>query len=305
VGALEVACAVEGDYVPHSAAMLHSLLVNRGDDSLRVHYMHGPEFRRDDANLLAEMIESGGASVSFLEVPDRICAGLPTEGFTGKATWYRIFAPELLPAIDRVLFLDLDLIVTAPLRSLWQTELGRNHVAAVTNVLPRHYEKRLAAAGFDIRSYFNAGVLLMDLARMRRDGTSGAMRVYGVEHADELVLRDQDVLNALLAESRQRLHPRWNCMNSFFVYPWSAEHFDSAELEAAKRDPAIRHFEGPGVNKPWHYMCEHDSRHLYALHRKQTPWRRYRREGRTARNIARRLKRRATARLPGRERVRA
>jgi lipopolysaccharide biosynthesis glycosyltransferase len=289
---LHVACATEGDYVAHSAAMLHSLLTSTADMSVEIHYLHGPAFSPSDERLLAEMVEDNGGAISFVAVPDELCRGLPTEGFTGKATWYRIFLPDLFPDLDRALFLDLDLIVIDSLRGLWETDLRGHYVGAVTNVLPGHYAEALTAAGFDSRDYFNAGVLLMDLAKMRQGDCTEAMLEYGVSNADRLVLRDQDALNAVLGDHRLALAPRWNCMNSFFVYPWSADIFDPAALEEAKRNPAVRHFEGPGINKPWHYLCEHDSRELYALHRGRTPWPRFHPEGRTPRTVLKRLARR-------------
>lgn len=292
MGELHVACATEGDYVAHSAAMLHSLLESTTDASVHIHYLHGPDFATSDERLLAKMVESNAGAISFLPVPDELCEGLPTEGFTGKATWYRVLVPQLFGDLDRLLFLDLDLIVTESLRALWETDLKESYVAAVTNVLPRHYADLLAAAGFDCTTYFNAGVLLMDLERMRQDRCTEAMVDYGVSNADSLVLRDQDALNAVLGRRRLALHPRWNCMNSFFVYPWAADVFDPDEMEAAKRRPAIRHFEGPGIAKPWHYLCEQDSRELYAQHRRQTPWPRWRPEGRTPKSVLVRLRRR-------------
>jgi hypothetical protein len=63
------------------------------------------------------------------------------------------------------------------------------------------------------------------------------------------------------------------------------------ELEEARRDPAIRHFEGPDQNKPWHYLSEPDARALYMGHRRETPWPRLRADGRTPRNVARRMRR--------------
>lgn len=292
---MHVACATEGDYVAHSAAMLHSLLTSGTDVPVHVHYLHGPAFSPTDERLLAGMVEENGGAISFVTVPDELCRGLPTEGFTGKATWYRIFLPDLLPDLDRVLFVDLDLIVIESLRKLWETDLGGHCVAAVTNVLPHHYADALAVAGFDSRNYFNAGVLLMDLARMRQEACTEAMAEYGASHADQLVLRDQDALNAVLGDRRLALAPRWNCMNSFFVYPWSTDIFEPSDLEEAKRNPAVRHFEGPGINKPWHYLCQHDRRELYALHRRQTPWPRFRPEGRRPRAVLGRLARRLRA----------
>jgi lipopolysaccharide biosynthesis glycosyltransferase len=287
---LEAACVSEGDYVPHTAAMLHSLLASSPDLPVRIHYLHGPDFSPDDERLLREMVERNGGAISFISVPDAMCDGLPTEGFTGKATWYRIFLPDLLPSLPRVLFLDADLIVTDSLTALWDIDLGGAYVGAVTNVLPRHYERQLVAAGFDTRTYFNAGVLLLDLENMRRDGCTEAMRSYGVANAESLVIRDQDALNAVLGQRRLPLDPRWNSMNSFFVYPWAADLFDADALALAKSNPAIRHFEGPGLNKPWHYLCEWDFRDLYAEHRSQTPWPRFRPEGKTARNVLKRMR---------------
>lgn len=291
---IEVACVIEGDYVPHTAAMLHSLLSSAGP--ARVHYLHGSDFSARDAGQLEEMVERDGGVISYVPVPNELLAGLPTEGFTGGATWYRIFLPDLLPSLQRVLFLDADLIVRKPLDGLWDVDLDGAYVAAVTNVLPRHYEKMLVEAGFDIDTYFNAGVMLLDLERMRRDGCAEEMRSYGLSHADSLVVREQDTLNAVLGGRRLSLEPRWNCMNSFFVYPWASEHFDGDQLADAKSDPVIRHFEGPLWNKPWHYLCEWDSRHLYAEHRRQTPWPRFRPEGRTPRAVLTRWRRQLSGR---------
>jgi hypothetical protein len=78
-------------------------------------------------------------------------------------------------------------------------------------------------------------------------------------------------------------------MNAFYVFDHAADAFDAGELAEARDNPAIRHFEGPSINKPWHYLCDRELRELYDQHRAQTPWPRVRREGRTPRNVARRL----------------
>lgn len=286
---LHVCCAAEGTYVRHSAAMLHSVLANRGAREATIHYLHDPALAPASRARLAQMVERLGASIDFLPVPDERLAGLPTRGFTRKATWYRIFLPELLSELDRVLYLDSDLIALADLGPLWETAVGDHYVAAVTNVLEPRYAERLAAGGLEPRTYFNAGVMLMNLELMRRDDCSRGLRAYGVEHAGALVLRDQDALNAVLGKRRLELHPRWNCMNAFFVFPWSVDAFGPERLAEARVEPMIRHFEGPDSNKPWHYLGDRQSGRAYESHRRQTPWPRYRREGVTPANLATRL----------------
>jgi lipopolysaccharide biosynthesis glycosyltransferase len=287
---LHVSCAVEGRYLAHGATMLHSVLTQAGEHGVHVHYLHGPELPDDARRRLREMVERDGGTISFLEVPDEDVEGLPVRGFTLKATWYRIFLPELLPDVDRMLYFDADLLVLDSLEPLWETDLTGHYLGAVTNVFEPQYVHRpaeLGLAGTEV--YFNAGVLLMNLDLMRRDGCTRALKAYGIEHAHELQWRDQDALNVVLGERRLALHPRWNCMNSVLIFPWAADVFGAQAVDEARRNPAIRHFEGPDDNKPWHYLCERGMRELYFEHRSQTPWPRYRLAGVTPRNVAKRL----------------
>jgi len=291
---LDVACAAEGEtYVAHSAAMLHSLLdANRGHD-LHVHYMHGPDISTALETRLAGMVEREGGRISFIRVPDERVEGLPTKDFTRKATWYRIFLPELLPDVERILYLDADLIVLDEVAPLWELDLAGHWVAAVTNVFQHNHLHRPAQLGLKgPEVYFNAGVLLMNLEEMRRDARTPALLDYGVRNAERIEWRDQDALNVVLGERRLPLHPRWNLMNSTLLFTSAADVYGRDVVEEARARPAIRHFEGPEANKPWHYLCEGALRELYLQHRRATPWPRVRREGMTPRNVLRRARRR-------------
>jgi lipopolysaccharide biosynthesis glycosyltransferase len=270
--------------------MLHSVIAAHPEDDVQIHFLHGPEFPRLARDRLVPWVRGLGASIQFILVPDDRLAGVPTRGFTRKATWYRVFLPELLPGRDRVLYLDADLIVIDDLGPLLEHPgLDGHWLGAVTNVFQHNDAGRPAELGLpDASAYFNAGVLLMNLAAMREDRSSRELIAYARANAELIAFRDQDALNVVLGERRLELHPRWNCMNAFFVFDHAADVFGDEQLEQAKSDPAIRHFEGPSINKPWHYLCERELRELYAEHRAQTPWPRVRREGRTPRNMLRR-----------------
>lgn len=252
--------------------MLDSVLAHNDGLPVRVHYFHGPDFSAEDVRAIATMIADAGGSSSFVAVDDARCSGLPTEGFTGKATWYRVMLPDLLPDIGRVLCLDADLIVTDSLAPLWGTDIEDFFLAAVTNVLAPQYMTRPVALGLSPHSYFNAGVMLLNLDLMREHGCSERIVRYGIDHAPDLALRDQDALNHVLADRRKPLSPRWNSMNALRTYPWSSYVFPAEEIAAAIERPAVRHFEGPGRNKPWHAGCDARSQGLYLRHRQRTPW---------------------------------
>jgi lipopolysaccharide biosynthesis glycosyltransferase len=139
-------------------------------------------------------------------------------------------------------------------------------------------------AGSRTADYFNSGLLLLNLAALRRDGMSARLAAFGREGARRLKWPDQDALNALLGERCLPLHPRWNCQNSLFYYPWARRTFDAGTVAEALRDPAILHFEGGGIVKPWHYLSRHPYRARYLEHRRATPWPEVVLEGRTALN---------------------
>jgi UDP-glucose/galactose:(glucosyl)LPS alpha-1,2-glucosyl/galactosyltransferase len=287
---LACSCAADAEYAPHSAAMLHSVLSHT--DSVHVHYLTGPRFPAAAREAIDAMVRSLGGAIAFHEVDDERVAGLPTLDHAPASLWYRIFLPEMLAGLERVLYLDLDVIALESLAPLWETELDDDYLAAVTNVFMREHMGRgamLGLAGDEV--YFNSGVMLMNLAAWRRDGCTARVRDYAREHAGRLGWADQDAMNVLLGHRRVALHPRWNCMNSVLDFPWAVDVFGAEAVEEARRRPAIRHFEGPSVNKPWHYLCERAMRELYFEHRRRTPWPELELEGRTPRNVLRRLRR--------------
>jgi lipopolysaccharide biosynthesis glycosyltransferase len=284
---LHVACAAEGDdYVAHSAAMIHSVIANAPGLDVRVHYLHSPRLGRATRDALAGM----APGIAFHEIPDDRVADLPRQEPFTQAMWYRIFLPELLPGEPRVLYLDVDTLAVDSLAPLWGTYLGDDYIGAVTNVLQADHTHRPGELGLtDPESYFNSGVLLMNLDAWRRDGCTERLREYATGNAEWLAWPDQDALNVVLGERRTRLHPRWNCMNSILGWESARDVLPSDQVDEARRHPGIRHFEGPSANKPWHYACRREHRDLYFEHRRATPWPDVRMEGRTPLRIVRRL----------------
>ena len=267
--------------------MIASVLEHSGGLRVRVHYLHDPRLSRAAARRLGDWIRSRGGELVLIPVTSDRLAGVAARGHLAPATWHRVFLPELAPELGRVLYLDADVIAMDSLEPLWDTDLEGNVVAGVTNVpdpwAVTYFESLGLAA-----PYFNAGVLLMDLDRMRAEGLQERILAARTGH---MPFADQDPLNVALAARRLELDPRWNVMNSFHIYGDTARGIFGAErLAAALARPGIRHFEGPSVNKPWHVLCERPDAAEYFRHRSATPWPRVRREGITPRYLVRRAR---------------
>jgi lipopolysaccharide biosynthesis glycosyltransferase len=270
---LHVAFAVVGTYLPHAAAMVASLVECGGEPDAVLHLLHDGGLPPEDLRAFEAMVERMGLELRSYVIPDEDLVGVPTAGFTGKGSWYRVFLPELVPDAARLLYLDVDLLILDRLTPLREIDLSDAHLGAVTNVFEPWYLDRPAALGLAGPSeYFNAGVLLMNLEAMRRDGSTDEMLRYARANAEHLVWRDQDALNVVLGRNHVRLHPRWNCMNSVVEFRHSRDVFGPEAVAEARHRPAIRHFEGPSLNKPWHYLADRRMQRLYRHHRAATPW---------------------------------
>lgn len=269
---VHVACAAAGPYVAHSAGMLHSVLTHAGD--LHVHYLHGPELPRAEAAALEALVGGlGGTLTRYPVAPERL-AGLPVHPQFTAAMWHRILLPELLPDLPRVLYLDVDALALDALEPLWETSLDGALAGAVRNVFQhdhRHRPRELGLPGE--RDYLNSGVLLLDLDALRREGVAAQLRAVALERGGGLAWPDQDVLNLVLAGRWRALPPRWNATNALWAFGPAARRAHGLRARrAARAHPAIRHFEGPEANKPWHPDCTQPLRERWLEHRRAAAW---------------------------------
>ena len=281
---LHVACAADARYLPHTATMLHSLLTVHEPGSVVVHFLHLSDLDAEQLRTLEQFEVAQGATwrphvataaqVHTLLAGDRYPA----------VVWLRIFLPAWNPELDRILYLDSDLVVRRPLWRLWSTPLGEHSVAAVTNPMHEAMWDHPERLGLGSRAdYFNSGVMLMNLRRFRELDLTGRLTDYARTRPEHLHFADQCTLNAVCFRERLPLHPRWNVMSAFGNA--GADVLDPQEVREAQSDPAIVHFEGDFTQKPWHYRCSHPFADLYRAHRAQTPWPLEELEGRTAANV--------------------
>lgn len=270
--------------------MLNSLRWHNQTAVINIHFLHGPELSPKKRRLFAVMAEKLEFTLHWYEVKDEDVSGLPQNvAHISKVVWYRLFMPQLLQKLDRVLYLDCDVLVMDTITPLWQTSLGNHYFAAVTNVVPDYFSHRAAELGLPgPEHYFNLGIAIWNLEIMRRENFTQRVLEYSRTHAPRLLWMEQDSINALYWNRRLRLHPRWNCQNGIYYSSWGIELLKKNEANEAIKEPALIHFEGGSFAKPWHFLSTHPLRDVYFFHRRKTPWPFVLPDGVTPKNIAKR-----------------
>ncbi|MEL7067986.1 MAG: glycosyltransferase [Cyanobacteria bacterium J06581_3] len=265
-----IVCACDQEYLPHTATMLCSVLSHT--DTVQGVYLLHDGISAYELGKLKEFVSSFDVEITDCKVDSSGLENLPVSGHASLVNYYRLLIADLLPSsIDRVIYLDSDLIAISSLEPLWATELAGNTVGAVENPgFVQH--SRLGIP--QVSKYFNSGVLLIDLDQWRRLDVRSQVIAYIEQNPDKIKLWDQDGLNAVLYDRWQELPMRWNIQRPLF--------FDECyKLQYADvlRDPAVVHFSGSTKSKPWQYGTTHPYCRKYSEYRSKTPWNKYKLEG--------------------------
>jgi len=259
-------------YLPWAATTIRSILDRHDPSALAFDMLNDETPSEADLGRLESMITMAGSSVRFHRVRDPRIDVLPSFG-ASRVTWFRLMVPHVLADVPRALLIDADTLVIDDLEPLWTTELGDSLFGAVVNVVEPSRHSHVRSFGLDPRSYLNAGVLLLDLDALRREDATGRLLAFAKENADRVSWFDQDCLNIVFAGRWKHLHPRWNAMNSLWTWAdWAIEVLGSDAVREATTQPAVLHFEGPSVSKPWHYLSPHPWRRQYRDTLARTPW---------------------------------
>lgn len=124
-----------------------------------------------------------------------------------ETTFYRYMLPQLPDS--RVLYLDCDIIVDAPLTNLFLLPLQGNWLAAAPDMLINRIDHSYPDFPY-LKPYFNAGLMLVDNDKWREHGVQQDLFNLTTHYGAQLQYADQDVLNIHLQGKWLQLNPAYN-----------------------------------------------------------------------------------------------
>lgn len=264
---IDLLVSLDENYLPQLRVMLYSASLNNPGVHFRVFLLHRG-FSTELLSSLSRQLEVLDMELRAIRVDERLFENAPVMKQYPQEMYYRLLAAQLLPEdMDRIIYLDPDILVINPLTPLWRLDMGGKLFAAaahtgMTELANNVNRLRLGTE----RNYFNSGVLLIDLASCRAEVKPEEIFSYVSEHADELVLPDQDVLNALYSSRILELDDAlWNYdARNFKNYLMRSN--GVADMEWVIEHTVVLHFCGRA--KPWKPHYRHRFGMLY-LHYEQ------------------------------------
>jgi len=270
---MTIHCAFSSDdnYLQHLTVAITSLLENNRQHAFVLHVVHNDANAAKLAMLAEHVAGYPNAELRLYAFDDAPYRHFRLDAHITLASYFRLFLTSILPPdIDRILYLDADIVVLNDVAPLWELPFDGKLIAAVPNLFSQNNERLGLPADY---CYFNAGILVVDLDGWRREGL--LERFVDYVERNHLILRwhDQDALNAVLHERVKYLDYGWNFQARTKVTDIATLPIDEAGFQRLQQRPNIVHF--TTERKPWFYAHKVAYETEYLKYLKLTPWRSY------------------------------
>lgn len=172
-----------------------------------------------------------------------------------NATYYRLIMAEILPKhIDKILYLDSDVVVISPLEELYNIDLENYFIAAS------------GFSGTLVKSKgFNSGVMVVNLEKWRNEQISTKVIDFATQNRNKLPYHDQSALNCVIKQNYLIIDRKWN-----FQVDLSPRKIQKPDDNIALKNARIIHY--IGSSKPWYFWISDQRKNIYELYLKKSLW---------------------------------
>lgn len=220
---INIAFTSDINYFTKLAIAILSIKKNMLEERVHIYVLTDSENKDSEYVRRINQMCSNNLEITFLFVGENVFEDysiLAPGSHLTIATLYRLQLGRLLPeSVDKLLFLDTDMLICSNLRPLYEEELDGMILGAVVegadedcdylqnnaSYLFEYYESKEEA----FHLYFNAGTMLIDMKEFRKQNIGERCMKMLLEHP-EFLLVDQDALNILCKKRIKYLDPKWN-----------------------------------------------------------------------------------------------
>lgn len=245
---INILVTLDENYLPYLNVMLASLIHSNPDCCFDVYLLHSSINERDTVSTSKILGKSG--KLIMINAKEIGLDDAPTTSRYPKEIYYRIFASKYLPEqLDKVLYLDPDIIVNGSIKELYRTPMDEYYFAAASHtgaLMTAINSIRLDMD--DNHPYINSGVMLMNLKLLREEQNFEDVWRFIEKRKNLLILPDQDIISSLYGSKIYALDTfRYNMTER--LYRLHSPFEKGLDLDWVRKHSVIIHY--CGKNKPW------------------------------------------------------
>jgi len=245
---INILVTLNENYIPYLNVMLTSLVFQNQGCRFDVYLLHS-SIKASALSETKKILEGYGRLIP-VQAKDIGLENAPITARYPKEMYYRIFAARYLPeTLDRVLYLDPDIIVNGSVKELYDLSMEGNYFAAATHngsFMHKVNEVRLDMEPESL--YINSGVMLMNLKLLREEQDYAEVFAFIEKRRNLLILPDQDIISGLYGNRILELDTfRYNMTETLYQLHTPLDR--ELNLDWVRRHSVIIHY--CGRNKPW------------------------------------------------------
>lgn len=281
--AVHIVYAADDKFAEILGVSLVSLLENSREEAEIQIYVLDSGISEENREKLEAVCQNYGRSAPVFIAARDISRelGMQVQADRGSLSQYaRLFVSSNLPEdLERVLYLDCDILLNQSVGQLWNLDLQGKTIGALMDAFSSLYRANIDLKPEDVM--FNSGVMLIDLKRWKEKKVEGKLLNFIASRYGKIQQGDQGALNAVLSEDTFCFHPKFNSLTIFydFTYPEMLQYrkppvfYEENEVAEAVEAPVVIHFTSSFLSsRPWMKGCAHRYAPLWLRYKAISPW---------------------------------
>ena len=252
---INILCATDRNFVPYCGIMLTSLFFNNENEHIDVYLLVDNTVLVQDRHKYHELAKQYGQTIHIISVDSSTFEKYPVYNSQWtNSIYYRLLAAELLPSsVDKIIYLDADIIVTRSIREMWEIDIEKFAIGVVHDIWAPNQQVYDRLNLENDKCYFNSGSMILNLKYWREQKLSQKYMTYIKDNFEKLWFNDQDTLNGVLCNKKLMLPVTYNFQVLFLKKSLFDEMTDKQKKDIFEtKAPLIMHYSAS--TKPWMIM---------------------------------------------------
>lgn len=281
---MNILYASDDNYAEIMGTSIVSLLENNKDEDEITIYIVQDDISKENKKKLVELVESYNRKIVIIDKPDirrMLSVELKTLRWSDSA-FSRLFLKKIFgnnPSIERILYLDCDVLVIGSLEELYSTNIDDYLGAACLECMGNLHKKIIGRNPKN--NYLNSGVLLLNVKRWIEEDVDSLEGEFIKKCDGKIEYVDQGVINGTISDRFKLVSPRFNLTTMAYdmtyeemqIYRKPSFGYSKNEWEDALANPVIIHFTTSFLSiRPWYKGSKHPYADEWMEYHQKSPW---------------------------------
>jgi lipopolysaccharide biosynthesis glycosyltransferase len=274
---MNIAYACDDNYIAHTGISVLSLFdKNEMVEEINI-YLISVDISAENIRQIQDIVDKYQRKLIVIPFKE-LCPNLKLSnvGRHIETVYAKLFFGNI-ENIDKIIYLDSDIIINNSLQEMWEINLGDNYYGLVKTVT-KDYSEKLGLTTSDI--FFNDGVAIVNTRKLREGNMQQKFLAFIDQYHGNPPVLSEGTINVVCKDKIQAIHPKFNFGSSFLMYDNKSmrimanevEYYSDKMLNDARKSPVVIHYLTGWFKRPWEIGCTHPLKAKYLEYKKQTIW---------------------------------